>query len=461
MIISYTLWGLVAGDPTAARCLNPMDLDDVRVLALNPHLVAQRRRELAELAASRGANQVLQTLLAAQTGVPDRELARIVRASLKRSPTGRRNLAESVGRNAALFPTPNLDDDPEWWSIVPSSYKQLKAGDGPAWEELPPQTMNETLWMTALSYTVNEPGHPWHASDSFVITALSNIDESRATAVMTETQARRLLRRPAVAEWVLDQALRRSPLTPLVKQLTGSLLLSPGVPRNVERRRQLLLAAADTVGISQAAINPLVSEEDLKAVSAEEPGQLQARQQPLLADAPLGPSDLTEEHLAQLQVYWGKGSSCFLEWALAAEAESPIIPWVLLHQGLGPVANLIGVHAASQLVDKLAVTHPDEAARHRQRMADQGWAHPLRTSLSPAEVWVWARATPAEDPLSVRVGDLHATAQPRTTVRLPDEVSGLLDTPEAWERLARVAEQYPDQPLGAALLLARDTVAAA
>ena len=454
-MISTNLWGLVAADPTAAHILRPQDVNDPKALALNTHLTAQRRRELAEFAADQGHVWALPVLLAAQTGVPDVELAHIVRAGLKRR---RYYLAETVGQNPALFPTPNPDDT-DWWDTVPYDYALFQTGDGPAWGELPPPSTHETMWMDMLSHTVDEPGHPWHASDGFVIDTLTSVNQGRRTSLMTERMARRLLRRPAVTEWVVEQVLRRSALPSFVKRLTMSLLGSPYVPRNEERRRLLLLrAAAAGLRDHEAAGNPLVSIADLEFVARNSrswgtgPGAV-------LADASFEPSELTDEHLAQLRTNWGKRH--FPEWALAAEAGSPIIPWVLRHQGLGPVANELGVHAASRLVDKLAVTHPDEAARHRQRMAEQGWAHPLRTTLSPAEAWEWARAEPAADPLSARAGDLHAAAQPRTTVRLPDEVSGLLDTPEAWQRLAHVAEQYPDQPLGAALLLARDTVAAA
>ena len=446
--IGQTLAGLIAAEPTAARHFQPQQAGDAVALSVNPHLTRQRRRELTELASYGGWLDDLLTLVYEQSGTPDDEVGRLAVQALCRH-GGNSRLSYLMSKHAALLPRSLHDTGVA--EAFPGNYRVFKAlAAGGSLQDAGWDTeLSPSGRLKLLTWAVDDDGHPWHLADGDVIDTLRSLGSPSGPAPLYPRRMTHLLRRPAVQEWLAAETRRHPHGAGVAAQLAAAATSSPYLPQDEETRHRLLLRGAVGQPPQNMLGNPLVNEYDLELLRRAAPGFAQQWQRPLVG-TPLGPGDLTDEHLQTLERSWDK--RFFPVWALAAEAGSPIIPWVLHRQGLGGIAMEFGVHAANELVDKLAVTHPDEAAHHRRRMAAQDWAHPLRTTLA----WDGPPPTTAAEPLTVRVGGLQSTLPPRFVVRLPDEVTGLLHSHEAWERLAYVAEQYPDRTLGAALLLARD-----
>ena len=461
--IGQTLAGLIAVEPTAAQFFQPQQADDATALALNPHLTRARRRELAELAASRGWEDDLISLATSQTGPPDNELGRLA-ARFFAQQSNQQEFATLVERYPALLPL-DVHKDLHDTVLLEESSLALKRyrlyASGGSLRDAEPD-LRERL--TTLSWTVDDDGHPWHLPDDDVVDWLRLMEGTPGYRPASQLAMTRLLRRPAVQEWLAAEARKGPDAGRVVAGLAHAAVYSPYLPADGTARRRILRCAAYQIeGAEGYMLSPLVTADDLEAVVARDrtlrhlPLDAWGARAETIVDVMRASSRLGVDEARRTIFAFDR--SLRSEWAVAAEAGSPYVEATVQSRDLGVVTRDIGVRAAEQLLDKYAVTNPEQAAGYRQHMAEQGWAHPLRHADTSGAFG--RNADHVAEPLAIPARDLHSDVWPvpNSIVKLPAEITGLLDTPEAWERLAHVAEQYPDQPLGAALLLARDTVA--
>ena len=463
-----TLAALLAADPTAARHVQPQQRGDAVPLGLNPHLSQTRRRELVELAGAREWADDLVALVAGQPGAPDYDLAGHAAAALTRVRTsagsgwgaGRASLASLLMKFPAMLPRDFTN--PNVMPSVPGVYRDFQRysiGNALPRNEEGWQDYGAEELIELLSWTVDDESHPWHLPDGRVIDQLTDLAYVTPAPEFGRREGFRLLRRPAVREWVLAELDGDLRDTRLVPQLAAWALLSPYLPEDAGDRIRLLRHVGATVGVPATAVDsPLLSPDDLAITVEEEPtlgGQVADAERSACPDLLQASSTSTPSEVAHNLHAFPKNLRG--EWAVAAEVGSPAVAAVLQYEQLGAVTRSVGVYAVEQMLDKHAAAHPAEADRHRRRMTDQDWAHPLRFTQDLTGMWAQDPTAAEELTLDTPVAELHRNVG--LTARLPDEVTGLLDSHEAWERLAWVAEQYPDLTLGAALLLARDTAA--
>ena len=459
--IGQTLAGLIAAEPTAAQHFQPQQADDAIALALNPHLTRARRHELVELAATQRWVGDLAALVGGRTGssVDDVSRQAVQALAQQRAIASLSTLLQSYP--ASLLRNLHGTGAPE---VVPSTYEEYTrlAAGGSLYDAGWGGELDRKGRLALLTWTVNDDGHPWHLSDAEVVDALRSLESMTGPIDAGRPGMTRLLRRADVRAWLAGEARKGQEAGDIAMHLAGAAVYSPYLPEKDKARRQILLCAEHGHRVARTqTLSPLLTADDVASAAALEPS-LQERPphvwgeaaEPILDVMRAASMSHAEEAKDRLRSLPRLERA---EWAVAAEPGSPYVAALLAQCDLGVSTRDIGVHAVERLVDEHAVSHPEEAAAHRRRMAEQGWVHPRRVSLAPVELPLAHEA--AEDPFAVPAGDLYSGVWPREVVRLPDEVTGLLDSHEAWQRLAHVAEQYPDLTLGAALLLARDTVA--